>query len=323
MNKKIAHLPHVKRHLELLARKIEKDIQARAYDRALKNIKFLEKQQFYYPAIYKNKLFCLTKLERWAEAEALSETLLKRQNDRDYVEYFLYYLTSLYHQGQYSFVQQLIEDHLGDVRITNEHREYLCHLQNESLKKLKEKSNELLKKLELAILTKNEIEQWLLINRWKALNAPPAKLILEMLSMAEVNPFVKTAILFELHERNIEDVVYIEKNGRKLKIKAAELPYLTEHPLYVDALKHLEAVEQKDPTLYSFSVELLERSLEYDYPFMEDAKNVDLIAEAATLAAKEHLFGKVGSEMEENEELLANKQQIEAKYEAFLRLTIA
>lgn len=321
MNRKVEHLPNVKRQLETLVEKIEKEIQVRQYERALEKIAFLEEQQFFYPSIYKHKLFCLTRLERWDEVESIAESLLSNHSDPFIADYVLYYVTSLYHRQQYHLVIEFINERKWEEIFTNEDHEYLTHLYSESEQKNSEKIERISEKLQLAIITKNETEQWRLLNQWKLLSAPPSELIYQMLSLPEVDSFVKTNILSELQDRKINRQITIMKKNQKLTVNVLDLHPLREHPFYVDTLQHLEDIEQNDPTLYSLVLELIQRYFEDKYPFFahDDSK---FIAEAAKSIAKNHLTGKTSISSDENEMVFMYKKQIEMTYEAFLRLTI-
>lgn len=322
MNEKVKHLPLVKRQLEQLAEKITSDIQNQEYTRALGKINFLEEQQFFYPNLYSNKLFCLTKLERWDEVEFISESLLKKKSDPNIADYFLYYVTSLYHRKQYHLVIELINEKKSDNLFSKKHLEYLLHLYNESFQKINEKLQQLYKYLEIAVVTKNEIDQWLLFNQWKILNVPPSELIIQMLTMNEVNPFVKTNILFVLHERKIDKHIFIRKNDQELYVNVLDLYPLEAQPIVRKTLTYLDDVEQNDPSLYSLTVELLQRYFEYDYPFFVHEKHSPFIAKAAITIAQNQLLGKTSMESDEKAEIIKYKNEILTKYEAFLRLTI-
>lgn len=323
MNEKIKHLPHVRQQLNKVVEKIDKDIRMRAYEKALGNISFLEEQQFFYPDLYKNKLFCLRKLERWDEVESISELLLEKKKDPNAAEYFLYYLTSLYQRQQYELVIELIKERKTDATFTKEHRAYLVHLYNECFHKVSKKLNEIYKKLQLAIISKNEPEQWVLINKWKLLNAQPSKLIIQMLSLDEVHPIVKTNILVTLKERNIDEKISVIKNNRKLENNVSNILPLEQQPLFIETLKHLQVIEQKDPTLFSLVNELLQPYFEYEYPFLDHIEESELIAIAAISMAELQLTGETSFDVTGDEAIYAFQKRIKKSYESFLRLTLS
>lgn len=323
MDYKVTHLPHVKRQLEQLKKEVNFDIKDQLYEDALQKINILIEQQFANEYLFEKKLYCLAMLERWDKVEIVAEQLMKEISVEKYEQILFYYVMSLYHNEQYELAIELIEEARNDGNISEAISEKLHHLYAESKQMTIDKAKKIDERMQIAMVTNNEPQQWQLFHQWKKLNVQPSELIFHMLESELVHPFVKTQILFSLQERKIEQVVTIVKNNKKMMVNVSDLPLLHEHLTYLKTLQHIEEVEQNDPTLHSLVTELLRTYFEFIYPFIYNIKNAQLVAQSAVLIARNHLSGQISEQDEKDRQLLYYKNEIERSHEAFFRLTIS
>lgn len=309
MNKKVTYLPHVKERLQEQFTQMHRLINEGDANAALAVIENLLKHEYKVEQLYVKKLYCLSELKRWREVEQLVVSLRQKKLKP---HYDLYYLLSLYKQEHYSLVIDFYKESIDAAQMPENIYKEIKYLYDESKHMINNEARKIHKQLQLAIVSGNEQEQWHLFHQWDKLCIAPPELFLFMLQEERVNPFVKTYLLQALADWQVADVVTVEKFGKaktfKL-VKLKDLSHFTNDPIYLQTLKQIESVEQNNPTLYDLVVELLQRYVEYTYPFMYKSEDVPYMSEAVIALARDYLEGDD-----------VNKQKLESKTIDYIEL---
>lgn len=320
MNKRITYLPHVKERLQEKFSKITSLINEGKIEAALSHIDILLKHEYKPEQLYMKKLYCLRALERWQKVEQLAESL---QDEQRNPEIDLYYILSLFMQEQYEhvidFFHESIETELTEQIPENIYKE-MKHFYDESKHIINEKAKTIEKKLQLAIASANDRDQWLLFHQWDKLNVEPPTLFYYMLQEKRVNPIVKTYILNTMQKWQIQEEVTVSKVGKAKTFKLNELSDVETHPVFRATLQQIDSIEQNNPTLHALVLELLQRYVEYIYPYIYENEDIVFVSEAVIILARHHLEGA-----QIKTETLAPKtdhfiKQIEYSNEAHFRL---
>lgn len=319
MNKKVTYLPHIKRRLQRKFAQISDCITDGKIEEALSYIDTLLTHEYKREQLYVKKLYCLSELERWQTVEQLAEFLRSEMNNS---QFDLYYLLSLFKQEQYELVIDFFNESINNKHISENTYKEMKHVYEESKHIINDKASTINKRLQLAIVSHNGREQWLLFHQWDKLNVKPPELFYYMLQEERVNPIVKTYILQTLQKWKEMREVTVTKAGQSQSVKLNELPRLHNHPVYLSTLKRIELIEQSNPTLHTLVLELLKRYVELLYPFLYEGEEVKYVSEAVITLARNHLEGTHINRQEISSKTMYFMEQIRDSNEAYFQLTI-
>lgn len=322
MKLNVTFLPHVKKKIETIKTEVSHLIANYQYGLALDKIDTLLAQQYIDENLIEQKLGCLLMLERWKEVETVAEQYIKVAPEEKKKTFLFYYVAGLYHLEQYELVVETIDEMYKNGDGHNYDNKEIEQLYKECKQKINEKAQQIEKRFQLAIVSKNELEQWQLVHRWIKLNVEPSPFIYYLLGSDDVHPIVKTNLLLALQERNIKTEVTIVKGQDKMIVSPAMLHPPKQDSVYKTTVKHLEAIEQQNPTLHTFSLQLLDSYVEYLYPFIYLQEESKAVANAALAIARDTLTGGKDSLHLKGKQEVYFKKAIERSYESFLRLTI-
>jgi len=319
MKRNVTYLPHVKQDAVEKLEKIERLLQEEQYKDAVFLIKKLEKLQIepITNSVIRGKLLALYGLEKWQSLERYCEEISSHFSITKTEDYIIAYGASLFYQAQYEEVINYIEEKLDEIELSPVSLKQLEQWYDLSKEEVTNEAKTLMTKFKHAIISENETAQWQLFHQWKKLGQPPPEMFEILLAEKAVNPFVKTKIIESLQDGNNEQEVIVKKFDQEAFIILTEIPPIAEHPIYIQTLKALSNIEQKNPTVYTFTLELLQRYIEYVYPFLYKKDEIYIVAEALEAIATEHLTG----ESTTHEKAVKNKiTQIVTSNEAYFRL---
>lgn len=323
MNHKVTFLPHIEKEFQNKYAQIEQLMKNKHYNEALQCIDFLWEKNYKIKLLSIQKLHCLHQLNRWSEVEELSELCIRYSSNNDEQDrYFLYYVQSLFQQNEYELVVEIIDEKRNERDLSKSVLASISDLYEKSVNMIHEQATSIDHQLQKAIVSEDEQQQWHLIHQRNKLNTPPTDLTFYMLELDSVNHFVKTSIIHLLLKSNSNEKVTIVKDKNRQQTIINQLLPIDKHPIYRKTLKQLTKLEQKNPTLYELTNELLLRYIEYIYPFLYDEKDVPIVSEVVMILAQSHLEGISEHNLKESKELLHYQKEIERANEAYFRLLI-
>lgn len=292
MKGKLTYLPHVKKEALKRMEEVESLLHHRRFSEALRQMEWLEEVRVpeILSSLIKGKVQALYQLERWHELESYCDEVRKDASFSQKSFLILAYGASLFYQERYVEVLDFIES-LDEASLTSEEMKEIHLWYETSRKEVEEQADKVLTQFEKAVFLGNEEAQWQWFHQWKRLGQSPPDVFLDILLESSVNPFVKTMILESLQEANINKEVWVKKFSKKDKVNLKEMKGPEEVPIYLATLDLLQNLEQQNPTLYAFSVELLQRYIAYIYPFVDEVGKPSLLSEAVVFVAEEHLTG--------------------------------
>ena len=241
---------------------------------------------------YTGKLICLMELERYEEAQELCESLLKEKNE-NYYQYIHIYLTLLFQTNQYGLLMEIVSTELASGNVPESLKQPFKQLYEMS-EKMRididiDRSNIYLDSLYDAVHQDNHIEQWRLINKLSKLDMPPSEKAVSLLVNEHVHPLNKSAIYMWIQGKGVAKPVDIHKFGIHIKMIPTETPSLKDSPVAKSVYSLINAVEQKNPTLYQVADTILRHYLYVLYPITPPESDAESIAEALLAIGNEYL----------------------------------
>lgn len=319
MNKKVTYLPHIKKRLENKYAQMIRLISAGNVEEGLSHIENLLKHNYKTDELYVKKLYCLSELERWQEVEQLTEAL---PSEKSTPHKDLYYLISLFKQEQYELVIDYFHESIDATTIPEHIYKEIEYLYDESKHVINDRLKSITEELQLAILSQNQREQWLLFHQWEKLQVEPPELFFYMLKDERVNPFVKTNILQSLKEWQVAQEITVLKAGKSRRIIVDKLFDITSHPIYIETLNRTDSIEQNNPTLYALLLELLQRYVQYIYPFVYKSEDIKFVSEALVALAHNYLEGTPINEQKLSQKTNHFLEQIRHSNEVYFQLIL-
>lgn len=286
-------------------------------EEALTYIEVLLKHEYETEQLYVKKLYCLRELERWQTIEQLADSL---RTEKTNPQFDLYYLVSLFKQQQYELVIDFFHDFVNARQVPENIYKEMKHVYDESKHIINEKASTINEQLQLAIVSGNGRDQWLLFHQWDKLNIKPPDLFYYMLQEKCVNPIVKTYILKALQQWQVTEEVIVSKGEKSQTFRLNELPELTKHPVYEATLKQIESIEQNNPTLHALVLELLQRYAEFIYPFLYEDEDIEFVSEAVIVLARNHLEGTQVATEKPSRKIDSIMNEIQYSNEAYFQL---
>lgn len=317
MNKKVTYLPHVKERLQNKFAHMTRLMTDGNVEKALTYIEVLLKHEYETERLYVKKLYCLHELGCWQAIEQLAESL---RTEKINPQIDLYYVVSLFKQEQYELVIDFFHESINAEQVPENIYKEMKHVYDESKHIINEKANTINEQIQLAIVSGNGRDQWLLFHQWDKLNIKPPELFLYMLQEKRVNPIVKTNILKALQQWQVTEEVIVSKAEKSQTFSLNELSDLMNHPVYEATLKRIESIEQSNPTLHVLVWELLQRYAEFIYPFLYEAEDIEFVSEAAIALARNHLEGTHIANQNLSHKTINFIKQIEHSNEAYFQL---
>src|SRR5699024_911358 len=233
----------------------------------------------------------------------------------------LFYVVSLFEQEQYELLIDFIDVDVVKKDMETEQFLELMEIYEESKLIVNDEATKLLEKFQLAIVSQSDRKQWEIFHQWQQLNSDPPRLFIELLAVTNVNPFVKTALIQTIQDFYHDEEVTIIKGEKECRVVLQELPLICDQVEYNEVVDQLEAVEQKDPTLHLFVLEILQRYHEYTYPFVYDISEATEISEAVMSIARGHLYGS-DNYVNNEEKLLPYIEEINKANEDYFKLLL-
>lgn len=317
MNKKVTYLPHIKKRLQAKFAQMLRLITAGNVEEGLAHIESLLKHDYKTDELYVKKLYCLSELERWQEVEQLTESL-RRENSKPHYDF--YYMISLFKQEQYELIIDFFHESVDAAKFPEHIYKEIEYLYDESKLIIKDRAKSITEQLQLAIVSHNEREQWLLFHQWKKLQVEPPDLFFYMLKDERVNPFVKTNILQSLKHWQVTQEITVVKAGKSRRIILHQLFDLIDHPIYQKTLTRIDEIEQNNPTLHALLLELLQRYVQYTYPFVYKSEDIEFVREALVALAQNYLEGRRIKEQELPHKTSKFLEQIRHSNEVYFQL---
>lgn len=321
MNNKVTYLPHVKKLWQQKQVQLDVYISEGKYEQAFELINELLTYPFESPHFLLQRLKCLNELHLWADLEDVADEALKNAPIELYGTLCLFYVVSLFEQEQYELLIDFIDVDVVKKDMETEQFLELMEIYEESKLIVNDEATKLLDKFQLAIISQNDREQWELFHQWQQLNSDPPRLFIELLAETNVNPFVKTALIQTIQPFFHDEEVTIIKGDNECKVVLQELPLIRDQVEYNEVVHQLELVEQEDPTLHLFILEILQRYHEYTYPFVYDRSDVQEISEAVLTIARGHLYGS-NEHVGDEEKLLHYIEEINKANEDYFKLLL-
>lgn len=267
-------------------------IKDRQFEKGLEKLDMLLSYQVKNQEIYTGKLICLMELERYEEAQELCESLLMERNE-NYYHYIHIYLTLLFQTNQYGLLIDIVLVELESGKVPESLVDPFKQLYEMSEKMRLDievdKSNIYLDSLFDAVHQDNHIEQSRLINKLRNFNMEPNEKIISLLVNEHVHPLNKSAIYIWLQEKEIAKPIDIHKFGVHIKLIPLETPKMKDSNIAQKVHARINEIEQKNPTLFQLMETLLGHYLYILYPITPPEADVEWIAKALIVVAKEYL----------------------------------
>lgn len=259
-------------------------LQEKKYPEALERFEKLISFDAANSEVLTGKLICLMELGRYTEAENICKNLMK-DDEENYFKYLHIYLTVLFQTNQYEELLDLLDEVFQSDDIPHEIRKQFWQLYDIT-KKLNadEVSSEHIENVDefLASLnTKDVKKQWRFISKLKHQDVHPyIKEIAPYLQMDYIQPVIKTALLQWMQEHQVDQELEVTKLGDSITVNPSKLSDVLTHPSSESLLKHLDEVEQNNPTLYEFIEQLIFRYLYVRFPIMPKDEETPALAKA-------------------------------------------
>lgn len=276
-------------------------LKEKRYEEALHKLDQLLSYQVNNHEIVIGKLICLMELDRYEDAQVLSEELLTNKNEH-YYHYLHIYLTILFQTNQYVRLMEQIDLEFEVAEVPQPMKEQFQQLYDMSKKmnvEIKdEKYTEYINELLEAVKVQDHVKQWRYVENLRKINAvPPIKTATELLKDKIVHPVTKTAIFNWLQDNEFDKSVVIHKLDMQIEAIPNQITSIQSHGIFKQILLLINKMEQKNPSLYQLMETLLYRYLYVRYPIMPSSEHIKQISIALTDIAEtylgiEHLQGE-------------------------------
>lgn len=289
-------------------------LKEKRYEEALHKLEQLLHYQVNNHEIVIGKLICLMELDRYEEAQQLSEDLLADRNG-NYYHYVHIYLTILFQTNQYKRLMEQVEYELDAAEIPQPMKEQFQQLYEMSQKmnvEIKDERNkEYINELLEAVKEENHIKQWRSVENLRRINAAPSiKTAEPLLTESLVHPVTKTAIFMWLQDSDFNENISIHKLDMQVEVKPNQVSCLSSHGTFKQVVLLISKIELKNPTLYQLMETLLYRYMYVRYPIMPSSDHVEQIANALTNVGKAYLGNQHVSEDGLDSDVLRYQEEI-------------
>lgn len=263
------------------------------------------------------KLICLMELERYEEAQDLSEQLLLDSNE-NYYHYVHVYLTILFQTSQYDSLMAQIEQEFLNNNIPEPIKEQFKQLYDMS-KQMKQdivnkESIEFINNLYTAIANDDYVTQWRLVENLRKMRVHPPEEITDFLLDEQVHPVIKTVLFKWLQDADINKEIEVHKFNKQITVNPLECLTIRDHTITKQTLLLISELEQKNPSLYILLTQLLYRYIYVRYPAVPRSKEVIDIAEALMIIGKRYMHSDTDTYKEQIESYIEEIQMCERLY---------
>jgi hypothetical protein len=285
---KIVLFPKVR---EQLKKEIDKAMEQGNYETALDTLKQLQGYKHHSHLVHVQTLICLIKLQHWDEARDFCEDLLIDEHGEHYYDYFDYYVMILYEEKRFSEVIEVIKDERVRKSIPEQYAKKLNEIEQLAGEMNEWAAIDLVTEIQQAVVENLPQKQYYLLQKWKQLGVKAPASFYLLLKEEKVHPMIKTMLLHQFQMERLEESVTIKKLGKQQTMVPAQVKGMKEHPVYLQTKAFIEFVEQEDPSLYHFIVEVFDQYCMVIYPFFYRIEEVAAVGEAFIQFAKQLLYG--------------------------------
>ncbi|MFD2046245.1 tetratricopeptide repeat protein [Ornithinibacillus salinisoli] len=281
-------------------------LKQKRYEEALSKLNELLNYQIYSHEIIIGKLICLMELGRHDEAKDLCEEAMSLK-DEDYYHYVHIYLTILFQTNQYNELMDQVDYELESPDVPFIIREQFQQLYDVSSKMIKDANNEeaiaYIKELQEAIENEDYSRQWHIVESLRDLKASPDKNVVNYLKSEHIHPVIKTTIFLWLQDKEVSELVDVQKLGLQLHLKPTDVTGIRSHTTVKQTLLLINELEQKNPTLFHLLIQLLDRYAYVRYPLLPTSDQVADIAVALRFLGEEllNIHKKTREELTDNQ----------------------
>ncbi|HLQ71280.1 MAG TPA: tetratricopeptide repeat protein [Bacillota bacterium] len=277
---------------ETLERESLVALEQKEYSHALEKLNRLLEYNVWKHEVVMGKIICLMELNRYDEAQDLSEELLKHGSE-NYYHYLHIYLTILFQTNQYELLMEKVEAVLEDESVPPEMIDMFQQLYEMS-KSMQhemylEQSHYYSRELTDAIHNADYEKQWHVIQELKHLKITPSKDMYTYLMSDDIHPVIKTAIFQWFQLSGVDELVEIHKEKGHITVKPVAFTALEEHSLTKQMVLLLGEQEQRNPTLYHLMEKMLYRYFYVCYPVLPNESELQKIAEALMILGENYL----------------------------------
>lgn len=242
------------------------------------------------PHVQAGIVISLLELGRLPEAKVESKRLLN-EGIGDYFDNLQIYLTVLIQMHEFDEAAEIISavfqegeapEHLHDHL---NHLLELCHRMKNQPQPELERSEEPLGMIRSKLLSGQSQNQLKALQEIRAADINPYLQDLKQLLLdRHVSPELKTMILEILMEKQVTEIITVEKFKQTIDVAPVELRGLFEAPFTIQVLNLLdEKLGNENPTLYQIVKEIWHRHLFILFPFQPEPQKIEIWAAALHL----------------------------------------
>lgn len=277
---KVIIFPRWKDNLE---KKAKEAMEANHFGEALGYFDLLTANGVVSHEVHTGKLICMMEMQLHEEAEIYCEALLSEHNDY-YFSYLHIYTTLLLESSKYKEIIELLDDVFRKEEIPDLFKSQLEHIYKLSKELFEQESeqsfSEIIEKLKLAVIHKNDRQQWYMMKQLHSLKlSKDIPILKQMLVDENIHPVVKSAILEYYIETKPVDTLALEKFNIHYEWDLKEVHSLSPSDFFSGVYNYLEDIESNDPTSYQMMQFVLNRFAYVYAPFLPEEENYQALAE--------------------------------------------
>lgn len=264
------------------------------------------------------KLLCLVELKQFELAQKLCEDQLRKEN-KYYFDYLHLYVTLLFQTEQYHLLISQLSSELKNISLPPhlyEQFKYFYDLSTELLESQlsfeKDKAQEYLKE---AVEEKDLARQYQLINNFMKNNIAAPEEILDLLTMGNIHPVIKTNIFFWLQKTAVNKKVRIKKFNKTITINPYHTELLENNKSLNAAKKNIYVNYDDDPILMEMLVQMIYRFFYVLYPMIPGKEDLSAIIKAMEMIVRHNLYHLPMEEVDsKTSEMVQTINKFEALY---------
>lgn len=286
----VVMFPGWKRDLEEQSKRA---IENKNYEEALLFIHKLESFNAASNEILIAKIISLSELGQNEQAIGLCRKLMK-EDESNYYQYIHIYLNILFHSNQYSEVMDTLHQLENDPKLPPEYKAHFQLLYDQCEEFLTTTGAEEREKDMDHFIDSLENghfkEQWKLLSYHRTFAVRPyLELIKPYFVDTKLNPVIKTGLLQWCMDEEVNENLEIEKFEKYMIANPTLIEDILDTNFATKVLSELEEIEQEDPTMFSFTKQILYRYLYILFPFTPKLEQATDVANAVLGLAKQYL----------------------------------
>lgn len=268
-------------------------IEQKNYEEALLYIHKLEQFESASNDILVAKIIALSELGRNDQAISLCRRLMKEDRE-NYYQHLHIYLNILFQSNQYSEVLETVEQVQNDDNVPIFYKEQFQVLYEQSQQFRDtigggESERDMAHFME-SLENGNFHEQWKLLSYHRNFPVEPYLPTLKPYFVdPKLNPVIKTGLLQWCMDEEISEPIEIEKFDQKKWVTPSEQSDVLETKFSQEVNAYLTDIEQNDPTLYAFILQILYRYMYILFPFTPKMNVAEEVALAVQSLAVRYL----------------------------------